>query len=228
MLENIDALFDLCKKQPFDETEIKEFIKNKAMDSGEITAVAIKLCDYGMFSYSDFLFEHNREPEEKELRTYNWERLFDILIENGINPDIVISDCIGDSGNFMEMLEYIDDKDLNARILRNLLLTGRGNVNIEIGGTPLFEEIDINFIMDVKMGLYPYKWQVDNVFRFWLVMIGFGGVIKGGKLPVNMLDNNSPEIFRQFENFDYEIVRADNDFELRIIDRFSETVVATV
>lgn len=78
------------------------------------------------------------------------------------------------------------------------------------------------------MGTYYYKWQVDNAFRFWLVLIGFGGVIKDGKLSVKMQGNNKPDIFKTFEKFDYHIVRKENDFELQIIDMETNTVVAIV
>ena len=78
------------------------------------------------------------------------------------------------------------------------------------------------------MGLYPHKWQVDNAFRFWLVLIGFGGVIKGDKLPVNMRENYAPHIFKDFEKFDYRITYTEQDYELQIIDKETNIVVATV
>ena len=170
-MDRIDGLYKLCIKQPFDIEEIQCFIKSNKMNSEEVTRVALKLCDYGMFCYSDYLYEYEKEPQPGDLRTYNWELLFNILIDNGL---------------------------------------------------------DDNFIMDIDMGLYPHKWQVDNAFRFWLVLIGYGGVIKGDKIPVDMCENYSPQIFREFEKFDYNIIYANNDFELKIIEKETNNLVATV
>lgn len=58
--------------------------------------------------------------------------------------------------------------------------------------------------------------------------IGFGGVINGGKLPVNMRENFKPEIFKAFESFDYNIVRTENDFYLLIIEKETGIIVADV
>ena len=88
--------------------------------------------------------------------------------------------------------------------------------------------MDSDLIMDIDMGLYTHKWQIDNAFRFWLVLIGFGGVVKGDKPPVNMCDNYSPAIFKAFEKFDYDIIYNEKDFELRIIEKETNNLVATV
>ena len=78
------------------------------------------------------------------------------------------------------------------------------------------------------MGLYPKKWQADNAFRFWLVLMGFGGVINGGKCPVHSCENFEVEFFREFENFDYKIIYKENDFELQIFNIETGNIVATV
>jgi len=52
--------------------------------------------------------------------------------------------------------------------------------------------------------------------------------MKEGKLPVTMCDNYSPEIFKEFEKFTYNITYIENDFDLQIIDKETNTVVATV
>ena len=104
--------------------------------------------------------------------------------------------------NILQEIFYIDNDDLSAKILRNILLKG-GSPNIKIDDIPFFENIDADFIIDIEMDNYPYKWQLDQAFNFWLVLVGFGGVIKGGRLPVTMQGDYKPEIFIEFEKFDY-------------------------
>jgi hypothetical protein len=43
-----------------------------------------------------------------------------------------------------------------------------------------------------------------------------------------MCENYSPQIFREFEKFDYNIIYANNDFELKIIEKETNNLVATV
>ena len=52
MVNKIDGLFEICKEQPIDAKKIQSFITENNMNSEEITRTALKLCDYGMFSYT--------------------------------------------------------------------------------------------------------------------------------------------------------------------------------
>lgn len=227
MKERINSLVQLCKEQPFSVDEIQTYIIENKLNSEEITRVAIEVCEYGMFSYGDFLFDQNREPEPHELRTFNWEALFDIFIENGLDANLVFCDDGINYENILQSVQHFDDGDLGPRVLRNILTNG-GNPNVLIDNYPFFAEVDSDFIMDIQMGLYPEKWQVNNAFRFWLVLMGFGGVMKNGKCPVNLCPGNSIDAFKEFEKFDYKIIYKENDFKLKILDRTSGNIVATV
>ena len=227
MRSSVSVLLELCKKQPFDINEIQCFIKSNKMCSEEITRTALELCDYGMFSYGDYLNDYEKEPQPSDLCTYNWEQLFNILIDNGLDASLVICDDGINFENILKSVRYLDDGDLSARVLRNILSKGF-SPNILIDGTSFFEDVDSDLMMDIAMGLYSHKWQLDNAVRFWLVLIGFGGVIKGDKLPVNMCENYSPQIFKDFEKFDYDIIYANNDWELRITNKETNDLVATV
>ena len=223
----MEVLFELCKQQPFDIEKIKNYIHNNKLNSEIITRTAIELCDYGFCARSDYIYENEKEPLPQELPTYNWELLFNVFIENGLDANLVFCDDGRNYENILQSLQYIDDGDLGAKILRNVLRKS-GTPNILIDNIPFFIEIDADFIFDIDMETYYYKWQVDNAFRFWLVLIGFGGVIRDGKLPVKMQGNNKPEIFKNFENFDYCIIRDKSDFELQIIDKKTNTIIAIV
>jgi len=129
--------------------------------------------------------------------------------------------------NVLRSVQYFDDGDLAPRVLRNIL-SKSGTPNIIIDYIPFFEEVDSDFVMAIQMRSYSHKWQIDKAFSVWLVLVGFGGVMKEGKLPVTMCDNYSPEIFKEFEKFTYNITYIENDFDLQIIDKETNTVVATV
>ncbi len=227
MTTHIDGLYELCKEQPFDTEKIKKYIQNNNMNSEAVTRAALKLCDHGMFSYSDYIYQNEKEPQPEELSTYNWELLFNVLIDNGLDANLVTCDDGHNYENILQSVLYFDDGDLSARLLRNILSKG-GTPNVVIDNTPFFVEVDADFIIDIDMGLYPHKWQVDNAFRSWLVLIGFDGIIKDGKLPIKMRDGFAPHIFKEFERFDYRITHTEKDFELEIIEKETGTVVATV
>lgn len=226
-MKRIKNLVALCEEQPFSVEKIQAYICDNKLNSEEITRAAIAVCEYGMFSYDTFRFQNNREPQPQELITYNWERLFDVFIEHGLDAELVMYDDGKDGENILQSLQFLDDGDLGARILRNVLLKG-GNPNVVIGGHPFFEEVDSDFVIDIQMGLYPEKWQVDNAFRFWLVLMGFGGVIRDGKCAVHLCKGFEMESFRDFEKFDYKIIYNEQDFELQIFRRGTGDLVATV
>ena len=227
MNTHIDCLFELCKQQPFDIEEIEKYISENKLNSEEVTRAAITLCDCNMFSYQDFLEENGREPFPQELPTYNWEELFNILIKNGLDPNLIICDDRKNHSNIFVSLGGLDDGDLNARIARNILEHG-GNPNIIIDGVSFFERINFDLVFDMRSNLYQYKWQRDNAFRFWLVFVAFGGVIDDNECQVSMIDDNERYIFKDFEKFDYCFIREKSYFELQIYDKETKAVVATV
>ena len=92
METHINTLFELCKQQPFDIKEIENYIRDNKLSNEEVTRAAIKLCDYGMLFRFDYLLQNEKEPLPEEFPTQNWEMLFDIFIENGLDPDLVICD----------------------------------------------------------------------------------------------------------------------------------------
>ncbi len=224
MINHIEHLYELCKVQPFDTEKIKNYIIDNKLNSEQVTRAAIKLCNYGCFSYLDYLYEKEKESSTGELRTYNWEELFDVLIEMGLDANLIICDDEYNYENVLQELQYFDDGDLGAKIARNIL-NNSGNPNIKIDGISLFEEIDSDLMFDIQWGLYHHKWQQDKAFRYWLVMVGFGGTINNGQIPVKMCNGFRVDIFKEFEKFDYNINWGEKDFDLEIIDKETETVV---
>lgn len=227
MTSSIDRLLALCKEQPFDAEKIRRFITENRMSREAVTRAALKLCDCGMYAYSDYVYDHEREPQPHELCTHGWEELFGVLTDCGLDASLVFCDDGINRRNLLYFVRNLDTPDLGARILRNLLRAGV-SPNLPIDGQPFFEEVDSDLITDLELDLYSQAWQQDNAVHFWLVQVGFGGVIKGGDLPVRMRDGLPPQIFREFERFDCEIVRKKGDFEIRITEKETGRLVATV
>lgn len=223
----IMELTKLCLERPFSTEKIRSYISQNNMDSEEVTRAALEICEHGAFSVKEFIYQNERNPQPEELVTYNWEELFNVLLSNGLDADLVICDDGRNYENILQSIRFLDDGDLNARIARNILLL-QGTPNIIIDGETLFGEVDGNLMIDINLGLYPKKWMLDNAFRFWLVLVGFGGLIIDGRSPVNMCDGYQVEIFRAFEKFDYRITYNTKEFDMEIFEKETGTIVATV
>lgn len=221
----IDHLVELCKERPFSKEKIQSYIAGNNLDSEAVTRAALALCDYGIFSVREYYYRYEREPKPEELITYHWEDLFNVLLSNGLDANLVICDDGRNYENILQSVQYFDDGDLNARIARNILIH-QGTPNVVIDGESLFREVDGCLMTDIQMGLYPEKWMLDNAFRFWLVLVGFGGLIIDGKSPVEMCNGYRAEIFREFEKFDYRITHNEKDFDMEIFEKETGTVAA--
>ena len=112
MTTHIDGLYELCKEQPFDIEKIKRYIQNNNMNSEEVTRAALKLCDHGMFSYGDYLYYNEKEPQPEELSTYNWELLFNVLIDNGLDANLVTCDDGHNYENILQSVLFFDDGEV--------------------------------------------------------------------------------------------------------------------
>jgi len=227
MQAHIDALVELCKEQPFSTQKIQNYISQNNMSSEAVTRAALALCEYGEFSVQEYMYRYEKEPKPEELVTYNWEALFNVLLSNGLDADLVVCDDGINYENILQSLRFFDDGDLNARIARNILLH-QGTPNVVIDGAPLFREVDGSLMIDINLRLYPEKRMLDKAFRFWLVLVGFGGLILDGRSPVKMRDGYRAEIFREFEKFDYRITYNEKEFDMDIFYKQTGTVVATV
>lgn len=213
-----EMLVSICKEETFDAERAERYIKENRLTGEEVTRCAVRLCDEIGYERVDFVWANGREPEEEELTARNLAEIFRVFIDNGLDPNLVICDDGVNYENIMQSLLCVDYKNYGAEILRSLLRAG-GDPNVLIDGRSLFEEADIDFVIDVEMELYPYKWQMDNAFACWLVLMGFGGKVKNMDCPVNMQNGYKTEIFRDFEKFDYRIIRSENDFTMEIFFR---------
>lgn len=227
MKDTMDELYELCVKQPFDVERIQAYITDHHIDGESITRMAIKLCDYAAFEYADYIYRYKTEPKPEKMRSYNWDKLFSVLVENGLDASLVFEDSNSTENNILSSLMYVDNKDMGPRITK-IILEKCGTPNIEIEGTSFFAEADDNFIFDIKCQLYEEKWREEVAFQFWLVLVGFGGTRFDGKCPVEMRAGYSKDELKEFYNYTYEVHRDKNEVCISILSKEDGKEIAIV
>ena len=220
----VSGLVELCVRQPFCTTAIEQYIHEHEMDSESVTRAAILVCYHGSWSYGDYLDLNDREPLPQELCTYRWDVLFHTLIQNGLDANLTVHDTGCCYTDILEPLQFLDDGDLAAKILRDLLVHG-GNPNRLIDGEPFFEEVDSTLATDISLGLFETKTQLDRAVRFWLVLMGFGGTIRNLSCPVKLYGDYQLSDFQEYERFDYRITYETGKRQLIILEK--DTIAAT-
>ena len=223
--EAVVGLVELCSVNALDYAKIEEYITSHALTSKEITYAAIRLCDQATLEIKDFVCTKERFPNEDELLTAGWVDLFDIFIRHGLDATLVFCEDGINYENIIQELRYIDNGDTAPVILRNILTVG-GDPNIKIDGRSFFEELDFDVIFDVVE--LNDKRLFDIQFRYWLVMMGFGGYIKEHVCPVKMTSGYSQEIFQEFEKFDYRIEFIPKGWIMHIFNKKSGIEVAVL
>lgn len=220
--EKTKELIEICTKKPADIAEIKSNIQTNNLTTEEITRSAIKLCDKYGCAKMEFIYHNNRQPLPEELPTFRFEEIFDVFIEAGIDINLIICDNGTDNENLIDELQYIDDGYLSARILRKLL-TKYGKPDFEIDNHNIAFNVCENFIFDANNRLYSDAMAEDIVFRFILVLLGFGCYDR-----LRMQNGCKTEILRDFENFSYKVISDDNSVALHITENKTGTLVAII
>lgn len=222
----ITGLVQLCSQQPFSLEMIREYIRSHKMNGEVVTRAAIELCEEEGDAFGNFLYQYEREPLPQELVTYHWEQLFDVFIEYGLDPDLIITDKDGEKNNILLALSRVYGWNLSARITRNILRRG-GTPNLEINGITVFEEVDFDLVQDIALGLYENQSDLDSAVWLWMVLTGFGGLVNGERCPVKMQNGCEVEIFKEFERFSYELRFPPNqEFDMYIYERETGVLVA--
>jgi len=221
----IKNLYELCIKQPFDVEQIRAYICNHNIDRESITRVAIKLCEYVEFEYAEYIDRYNVEPRPEEMKSYNWDKLFEVLVESGLDANIVLKNADSTEDNILNSLRYIDNKDIGPRILKTIL-EKNGTPNVMISGMLFFADVDDDLIFDIGWQLYSDKWREELAFNFWLVNVGFGGKKFDGDCPVEMKAGHSVEELKEFYNYTYKVYRNENDVCISILSKENGEEVA--
>ena len=118
-----------------------------------------------------------------------------LLLDFGLNPNTVLN-----GENVIWKTMWIDVPNIAASVMK-LLLENGGNPNhyLDNSGENLFEYIAF------KVSLDEYTHDYFYTFQCWIILMAYGGCWRDGRIPITMLGENTVDVFKDFEKFDYEI-----------------------
>ena len=223
--EKEQGLLGICARTDIDLGAVESYIQQRALDGVEITRVALELLDQYQFEIEDYVWENEKEPCPEELVSTNWVALFDLLLRLGLQPNLVLQDdehraC----WNVMENFLFVANGDIAPRIMRMMMEHG-GDPNLEISDESLFEKLDSDIWFDM-VEMQEMMWKFDIEFKIWLVLISYGGSLKGGICPLDMKAGYRVEDLRAFEKFDYVLDFSGKTRALRVTCKENGEVAA--
>jgi hypothetical protein len=223
---------------PPDFKAIREKLARWGLPSEVLSSVACYIADnFCSNEYQDALESdgvlHGRKVRDESgniikenLVSFYLPEMLAALLDSGMNPnDFIESRKV----NIMWLMKYVDYKDYAARCLKLLLERG-GNPNILVCGESLFELTHSYILLDVMES--ELNQFLSKEVPYWLVLLGFGGCWSDGRLPVTMQDGYQPEIFRNYDAFDWKIESQGSPNEdgtfwtMHIFNKSTGTVVA--
>ena len=106
--------------------------------------------------------------------------ILQLLLEKGLDPNAVY-----DGISIMQCLLYVSTPYVAADCLA-LLLENGGDPGLEVDGWRLFDDLDFDVIFDA----FNQEDRVcyDALVHCWFVMLGFGGRLRDGSIPVDVFD----------------------------------------
>ena len=174
--------------------KIKDVLNKNTFTQEELARLGIEATDRCFCEYRDALDPDVSEISLERLWSRNLFQTISLLLDYGMNPNMKIDD-----DNVMWNTQWVDTPDVGASTLR-LLLEHGGDPNLkDDGGETLFEYIGF------KVSYDSYGKEDKHVVQCWLVLMAYGGCWDDGGIPLEMLNGNEVNIFRNFELFDYTI-----------------------
>ena len=206
----IDELVNHLTKTPPDIGQARKFLSERKRPCEVLSRVAHYVVDHFCFcEYRGAKGSEDNSPVwakigkeskviDEKLVSYYLPDILALLLDFGMNPNEIVNEDSNEE-NLMEMLKGVDYKDCAGRCIRILLEHG-GDPNLIIDDKSLMSTIDFDVVFDVG-----YGYDLPQVVQCWLVLIGFGGRLEDGRLPVKMSDGYKPEIFKDFEKFKWSV-----------------------
>lgn len=220
-----------CSQIPVDIGYIRKLLETNRYSPAQLAEVLLKhMEDNCAFEAQDFYSATGRFPRKDEIHSGFLYELTKIFLEYGMDPNYINGEsCI------LLSLQHVAFDYVTADTAR-LLLEHGADPNLKINGVPIFEDMDFDIVFDAReffAGEEPIPPEnarhFDARVHIWFVMMGYGGLIKGGRLPVTMREGLSIEIMKQHERFDFSVglnPEASFGWELLIRDRATGEVVA--
>lgn len=222
MQDKTQRILEGMLQLPLDMTGLRAILEKEKLTSGELAMTANQFMEIGCWREVDeFAYAHGRQPGPAELHSPYIFSLMQLLLEYGLNPNLVI-----DGDNVMQWMGFVDFPYVSADTMR-LFMEHGGDVDLIIAGDTMFRHIDF----DIVFGAIEQedRQYYDCQVHLWLVLIGYGGMLPENVCPLKMKNGKSPEIFRQHERFDWEIERTsavEAGWIMHILDRETGEEVA--
>ena len=210
-MNKTEYLLSMLMELPPKLEDIEKELKTDAYTTEEVTLAACKFTEQCFLECRDFEEAFGRKPQKEEVHSAFVYDICELLLKHGLDANLFIEDT-----NLMYELRYVDYNYISAETMR-LLLENGGNVNIDDGDEPMFQHLDYDVMFDASYRTVG-KDLFDKEFKLWILMIGYGGVIKENETPVKIADGYSVEQFKDYENFTYEIEFSGKDSVMHIID----------
>lgn len=192
----VNKIKEIFEKTPSNIQRIRELLTEYKLSKEELAILAIDFTDNCFCEYSVALNPECEFVTIENMRSNHIVEAIRLLLEFGLNPNTIIND-----DNVMWNTMWIDAPNVGAEVLR-LLLENGGNPNhlIPSEGETIFEYIDF------KVSYDEYMHDYFHTVQCWLVLMAYGACWrKNGKIPLVMLGENSVEIFKNYEQYDYDI-----------------------
>lgn len=191
----VKQIKEVFEQEPSNLDEIRNLLSLRELTREELAVLAISFTDDCFCEYRDAL-----DPEVESVTIENMHSNYiieaiNILLEFGLDPNAIF-----DNDNVLWNAMWIDSPNVAASLMR-LLLENGGDPNhfIPAEHDTLFEYIAF------KVSYDEYTHNYYHTVQCWLVLMAYGACWRNGEIPLTMLGNKSVEIFKEFEQFDYEI-----------------------
>ena len=191
----VKQIKEVFEQEPSNLDEIRNLLSLRELTREELADLAISFTDDCFCEYRDAL-----DPEVESVTIENMHSNYiieaiNMLLEFGLDPNAIF-----DNDNVLWNAMWIDSPNVAASLMR-LLLENGGDPNhfIPAEHDTLFEYIAF------KVSYDEYTHDYYHTVQCWLVLMAYGACWRNGEIPLTMLGNKSVEIFKEFEQFDYEI-----------------------
>lgn len=193
---NYNELLKLFSFIPPKWDEIKKLLDEHKLTKLELADIANEIVDDCSYEYQWAL---NPDDKSVTLDTMHTPFLIDslkLLVEYGFDPNVNNS-TYDDTAMFG--LIYVDMPNVGASALRYLLENG---ANPNFGDNFVKTDNLFNYLTaSIAFDKYDFAYKV----QCWLVLMAYGASYTDGTIPLEMLNGNKIEIFKNFERFDYKI-----------------------
>ena len=139
-------------------------------------------------------------------------KILGMLLEKGLDPGVCLDH--EEETNVMCVLRWISLPFLGAAAMRLLLEHGADLHVADTDGMDMFVDVDSDVAIDID--LVPYD-ILQATVQTWFVQVGYGGRPEKAE-PFHLNPGHTYDELKEFEFFDYEIIRDGKENIMHITD----------